>query len=80
MKQVGKCIVGDPVAVETYTSDWLSVKLHPTIFYRRFDQIQDGFRKVKGLYAEIDQGQYVSIRFSDKDDLTAFHKIHHDYL
>lgn len=80
MKQQGKCIVGDPVRVNNYTADWLSIKLHPTTFYRRHDEFQEGFKSVKGLYTELDLGQFVLIKFSEKDDLTAFHRRHHAYL
>jgi len=80
MKQEGKCIVGDPVRLDNYTSDWLSIRLHPTTFYRRFDEFQQGFKNVKGFYAEIDMGQFVVIRFSEKDDITAFHRRHHEYI
>ena len=80
MKQKGKCIVGDPVRVDSYTSDWISVRLHPAMFYRRFDEFQKGFKTIKGLYAEIDMGQFVVIRFSEKNDMTAFHKRHHEYV
>lgn len=80
MKQQGKCIVGDPVRIDSYTAGWPSVRLHPTTFYRRQDEIQEGFNSVKGLYTEIDMGQYIVIKFSEKDDLTAFHRRHHTYL
>ena len=80
MKQKGKCITGDPIIVDSYTSDWETVRLHPTIFYRRQDEFQKGLKTVKGLYAEIDMGQFVVIRFSEKADMTAFHKRHHDYV
>lgn len=80
MKQQGKCIIGDPVSVDNYTADWMSVRMHPATFYRRLDEIQKGFGKMKGLYAEIDHGQYVTIRFSEKDDMTEFHRRHHEYI
>jgi hypothetical protein len=80
MKQNGKCLVGDPVRLERFTADWMSVKLHPTTFYRRLDEFYEGFSSSKGLYTEIDCGQYVLIRFSDKEDLTAFHRRHHSYI
>lgn len=80
MKQKGKCIVGDIIRVDRFTSDWLNVKLHPATYYRRIDQFQDGFEKMKGIYTELDLGQYVSIRFSEKDDLTEFHRMHHAYI
>lgn len=80
MKQQGRCITGDPIRVDSFTSDWMSVKLHPTTFYRRLEQFDQGFENMKGLYAEIDMGQFVVIRFSEKDDVTAFHRRHHEYL
>lgn len=80
MKQQGKCIIGDPVRVDSYTSDWSSVRLHPAVFYRRQAEFQKGFKTVKGLYAEIDMGQFVVIRFSEKNDMTAFHKRHQEYV
>lgn len=80
MKQQGKCIIGDQVSVDNFTSDWLSVKIHPSTFYRRQEQIHNGFQNVRGLYAELDLGQYIVIRFSNKDDMTEFHRLHHEYL
>jgi hypothetical protein len=80
MKQQGRCIVGDPIILDSYTSNWESVKLHPATFYRRFDDFQKGLNTIKGFYAEIDMGQYVVIRFSEKADMTAFHKRHHEYV
>lgn len=80
MKQLGKCIVGDPIRVYNYTSDWLSIRLHPATFYRRHDEFQAGFKNVKGLYTELDLGQYILIRFTEKEDVTAFHRRHHEYI
>jgi len=80
MKQKGNSIIGDPVQVDLYTSSWLSVRLHPMVYYRRMDEIEKSLKKSKGLYAEIDMGEFVTIRFSDKDDLTNFHRIHHQYV
>jgi hypothetical protein len=80
MKQEGKCIIGDPISVGSYTADWMTVRLHPIVYYRRYDEIQEGLKTSKGLYAEIDQGQFVVIRFSEKDDMTAFHRRHHEYV
>lgn len=80
MKQDGRCIVGNPISVDSYTADWNSVRLHPATFYRRYDEFQQGLNTVKGLYAEIDLGQFVVIRFSEKDDMTAFHRRHHEYV
>jgi hypothetical protein len=80
MKQQGRCIIGDPISVDSYTTDWLSVRLHPTTFYRRYDEFQRGLKTVKGLYAELDFGQFIILRFSEKDDMTAFHRRHHEYV
>jgi hypothetical protein len=80
MKQLGKRLTGDPVRIERYTTDWLTVRMHPTTFYRRFDEFLEGFNSVKGLYTDIDCGQFILIRFSEKEDLTAFHRRHHAYL
>ena len=80
MKQKGNCLLGDPVLLSNYTAKWESIHVHPTTFYRRLDRFQKGFKKVKGFYVEIDMGDFVVIRFSEKDDLTAFHKMHHEYI
>ena len=80
MKQIGKCLTGDPIRINSFTADWLSVRLHPATFYRRQEEFQSGFDKVKGMYAELDLGQYVLIRFSHKEDLTEFHRLHHEYI
>lgn len=80
MKQFGSNITGDPVRLESYTSDWSTIRLHPAIFYRRQDEIDEGLEDIKGLYAQIDMGNYVMLRFSEKDDLTEFHRKHYQYL
>lgn len=80
MKQKGKCLTGDPIRVDNFTSDWMSVRLHPATFYRRMEQFQDSLEKTRGIYAELDLGQFVVIRFSEKDDVTAFHRKHHEYI
>jgi len=80
MKQQGRAIVGDIVKVDSYTSKWMQVKLHPSVFYRRYDAFDNGFKTVKGLYAELDLGQFVAIRFTEKSDVTDFHRMHHEYL
>lgn len=80
MKQDGKCIVGDPIRVDDFTSDWLSVRVHPATYYRRIDDFYAGFTDVKGFYTRLDQGEYVVIRFSEKEDLTAFHRRHNNYI
>jgi hypothetical protein len=80
MKQQGRCLTGDPIRLDSYTADWMTVRLHPTTFYRRLEEFEEGFKKVKGLYAEIDMGQFILIKFSEKDDVTAFHRRHHEYL
>lgn len=80
MKQQGKCIVGDPIQVDNFTADWMSVRIHPTSYYRRQEEILEGLKNSKGLYAELDLGQFIVIRFSEKDDMTAFHRRHHEYV
>ncbi len=80
MKQKGNTIVGDPLKIDRYTANWLTVNLHPTTFYRHFDKFQKGFSKVKGLYAEVDHGYTICIRFSEKEDVTEFHRLHHEYI
>lgn len=80
MKQQGQCIVGDVIKVDDYTSDWMQIQLHPTTFYRRYDQFSAGFDLVKGLYAELDLGSHISVRFTNKEDMTEFHRLHHAYL
>ena len=80
MKQQGREIIGDVIKVDSYTTDWLQVRVHPLVFFRRYDEFAKGFKSVKGLYAELDLGQYISIRFSDKNDMTTFHRLHHEYI
>ncbi len=80
MKQQGREITGNDIKVESYTSDWAQVRIHPLVFYRRYDEFAKGFKNIKGLYAELDLGQFISIRFSDKSDVTAFHRLHHEYI
>lgn len=80
MKKLGNFVTGDPVRVVKYTNDWLTVRLHPGVFYRRLDQFHDSLARVKGLYTEIDIGDCVMIRFSDKEDLTAFYRTHNQYV
>jgi len=80
MRQQGKLIVGDVIRVDSYTKGWNQVRLHPSTFYRRIDAFEKGFESMKGLYTHLDLGQYISVRFSNKDDLTTFHRLHHEYL
>ena len=80
MKQVGQCITGDPVVVDAYTSTWMSVRMHPASYYRRQTEIIKSLEKSRGFYTEIDMGEFVVIRFSEKDDVTEFHRCHHEYL
>lgn len=80
MKQEGKCIIGNPIVLDSFTSDWLHVRLHPTTFYRRKHEFEEWFKDVKGFYVELDMGDFVDIRFSEKEDLTAFHRKHHEYI
>ena len=80
MKQQGNSITGDPVRVDLYTADWPTVRLHPAVYYRRQEQFEKSLTKTKGLYAEIDMGKFVYIRFLEKDDLTNFRQIHNEYV
>jgi len=80
MKQHGKHITGNPVSVDRFTAGWNFVKIHPTSYYRRQKEILEGLKKSKGFYTDIDMGQFVIIRFSEKDDLTTFHRDHHAYI
>lgn len=80
MKQQGKCIVGDPVSLDSYTAGWTSVSLHPATFYRRADEFEKSLQNSVGVYTEIDMGRSVILRFSNKDDATAFHRLHHNCI
>lgn len=80
MKQSGKCITGPIRAIDSYTSDWDSVRIYPTVYYRRHSEFQSTLDTIKGLYVELDLGQYILIRFSNKDDLTEFHRKHHQHI
>lgn len=80
MKRKGNFVTGDPVRVSKYTDHWMTVRLHPAVFYRRIDQFHDSLANSRGLYTEIDTGECVMIRFSDKEDLTAFYRMHNQYV
>lgn len=80
VKQIGNFLVGDVSGLESYTSDWFSVTLHPTTYYRRLDDMSMSLDAIRGMCAEIDTGESVVIRFSDKSDMTAFYKRHHEYI
>jgi len=80
MKQLGKCIVGDLRKVDDFTSGWMSVKVHPSVYYRRQEEFTKTLDETKGLYAELDMGQYILLRFAEKNDLTLFHRNHHTCL
>ena len=80
MKQHGFEITGDAVKVDSYTNGWAQVKLHPIVFYRRYDDFVESYSKLKGPYAEIEFNDFVVIRFSNKEDVTTFHRIHHEYI
>lgn len=80
MKIKDRCVTGSTISVGSYTNDWYQIRIHPATFYRREQDFVEGFKKVRGLYAELDLGQFISIRFSDKADLTEFHRMHHEYL
>lgn len=80
MKIKDQCVTGSMHVVNNYTQEWHQVRIHPATFYRRIDQFIEGFKTVKGLYTELDLGQFVSIRFSNKQDLTDFYRMHNAYL
>ena len=80
MKQNGKEIIGDAIKVDSYTTDWSEIRLHPIVFYRRYNDFVDSYSKLKGMYAEIEFNTFVAIRFAEKDDVTTFHRIHHEYI
>lgn len=80
MKQNGNCIIGDPVRVGDFTSSWDTISMHPSTFYRRYDQIQENLNNVKGFYTKLDLGDFVLIRFSEKDDLDNFYKNNYEYI
>lgn len=77
MKQIGKCVTGQFNSVDTYTENWFSIRVHPGTYYRRQDEFEATFKKIKGLYTELDAGEFVIVRFSNKEDLTEFHRKHH---
>jgi hypothetical protein len=80
MKLKNNFLVGDPVRIDSYTSEWLTLHLHPSVFYRRLEIFQESLEQSKGMYAEIDMGEFICIRFSEKEDLTNFYRIHHNYI
>jgi hypothetical protein len=80
MKQKGKCIIGDLVCVDNYTSEWESVRLHPSTYYRRLDEIENSLSELHGLYTQLDLGEFVLIRFSDKEDLSKFCRLNKEYI
>jgi hypothetical protein len=80
MKQQGKCIVGDPISVDSYTADWMTIRLHPCVFYSRQEAFHNTLDSIKGLYAELDMGQFILLKFSEKEDVTRFHRNHHEYI
>jgi hypothetical protein len=80
MKINGKCLVGDSVSLDSYTADWMSVRVEPTVYYRRMDEFHKSLATSKGLYTYIDMGQHVVIRFSEKADVTAFYRKHNEYI
>lgn len=80
MKQVGNRIIGDVVRLEDYTAKWDSLRLHPTTFYRKYAQFQQVLSSLPGLYAQIDAGDFVEIKFSNESDLNNFYKMHNEYI
>ena len=80
MKIKGKCLIGSEVNLDSYTSNWMSIKLHPQVYFRRIEEIQQSLETTNGLYTLIDMVQYIVIRFSDKADVTTFYRKHHEYI
>ena len=80
MKQIGNYISGDAVVLDNFTSSWNTVSLDPCVFYRHLDDFQESFKQTKGPYSHIDMGQYISVRFAEKRDLTDFYKVHRMYI
>jgi len=80
MKQVGSSIIGNLVQVNNFTKEWSEISLHPAIFYRNYDKFITTLEDGNGLYAEIDSGNNIIIRFSDNDDAINFHNDYNDYF
>lgn len=80
MKVVGNLVTGDFARLMNYTAGWHSVKMHPATFYRRRFELETTLSKIKGLWSEIDMGECVLIKFSNKEDVTEFYKKHHSHI
>lgn len=80
MKQQGNCIIGDPIRVDDFTSNWNVISMHPSTFYRRYEEICENLQKTKGFYTKLDIGNYVLIKFSEKEDLDLFYKNSYEYI
>lgn len=74
MKQINKCITGTQVCIDNYTADWPSIKIHPTSFYKNYNDMTNKMKSIKGLYTFLDLGQYVVVRFSNEEDIRYFRK------
>lgn len=80
MKKIKNCIVGEVIKVMDYTEGWYTIQVHPTTFYRRINQIHKSLNSINGLYAEIDYGSCVCIRFSDQSDGEKFRVENEEYI
>jgi hypothetical protein len=74
MKISGNCIVGDHIQVDRFTAKWASIKVLPITYYRKQEEITKILDSCTGICAELDNGEHVSIRFSEKSDLENFYK------
>jgi len=72
LKQVGHKIVGDFVKIDNITKDWSQVAIHPVVYYRKEQRIEEALNAIKGLYAELDTGRDVYIRFQTEEDANTF--------
>lgn len=80
MKKIENCIIGESAKLMDYTNGWYTVHVHPTTYYRRMSQFQNSLSSIDGLYAEIDYGSGVYLRFSNQSDAEKFRLDNHAYL
>lgn len=80
MRKINNCLIGDFVRVDSYTTGWYTIKLHPGTYYRRQAEFISTLKKNTGLYAELDAGDSVLIRFDNMSDVNNFYKQHYGYI
>jgi hypothetical protein len=80
MKHSGKIILGDELKINKLTKGWSQVNIHPTIFYRRQNEIYKIINSSKNYCAELDTGDTVIVRFLDRNDMDNFISKTKDYL